>query len=187
MVVGITGALLGLSYQAFNSIMRGSKLKSAGWMVNNEIEFARQTALKKGTDTAVCLYSYPNVNGLGESWAIQVHRWDDEAADWSPIAQMKHLPEGVVFSDSSTYSNLVARQANQTGGTTPAMPPQFQKNGAKQTWFRYRPDGTTDLDAGTDWVALMMEGHHAASDKLPPNWIAVHLNPLSGRLHLYQP
>ena len=174
-VMGIMVLLAAVAIPAFTGSMKATALTRGGQLVADQFSLARQEAVSRGCDTQVrLLWLSADAKGCG---GLQL--WSPDPANLSvlrPSGLVTLLPTGIVISENGALSPLVTKAPfpRTTGSTTYCA-------------FRFRPGGGTDLgyDSTDNYLSII-----AASDAdktTPPNYSAVQVDPVNGRIRIYRP
>jgi uncharacterized protein (TIGR02596 family) len=183
------------------SVMRTYQLDSAGQVMVNQLNLARQTALSRGHAVQIRLYLLPDYNATTSSTPT-VYRGmqsfieldpsqSGTTESYSTSALMKpiffHAP---VVVSSVTSPNAVSpllpttANANAADPTTPL--PVYGSN-YKYAMFHFKADGSTDLTSGLNSLSLVLENDKAGGSGLPANFQTVTIDPLNGAIRSFRP
>lgn len=204
-VLSIMAILAALAVPSFRSVVQNYQLKDAGNRVIGFISQSRQWALSRNQDVEVRFYKDTR-NGQYDSVVSLVPvnaNISGSSAQW--LAKPYYLPTGVSFNvGGASYSSVItALTSNSTSNNSPYSVTADTSAGTPSTLqgegyvgFRFRPDGSTDLDpaamsnAGVSaWcLTLTNIGSSAGSSGAPANdFVTILVDPVMGRTRLYQP
>ncbi len=197
-VLSIMAILAALAVPSFRSVVQNYQLKDSGNRVIGFISQSRQWALSKNQEVEVRFYKDAK-NGRYDS-LVSVADTGTSTSSVQWLSKPYYLPAGVAFNVSNTaYSPLIT--SISTGTATPnspyavsadsnsATPSSLQ--GESYVAFRFRPDGSTDLDPGANanaWCITLTSLDSAAGTSTPANdFVTILVDPVMGRTRLYQP
>jgi uncharacterized protein (TIGR02596 family) len=194
-VIGIIIALGAISVGAFQNITRSTQLNTGAQGLRDQLSAARQAALTRQQRVAFCLFSYAEGKGGGETTfrAVQWFPWENDKG-WSTAGATPFLlPSSTILNPSGQYSNLLT--LTEPGGSTeaPPIPKSFtdQHTSVTMQWFSFLPDGSTTLDSTLNWFVTLQPRKDPPTGGvvagLPPNFITLGLDPVTGRLSVYRP
>lgn len=177
-VMGIISILIAVAIPAFNSVGRGQNISSGGDMVAGVLELARQKAMTENQRIECRIWKLPDFDGA-ESWdALQIFRVDDG----TPLEKVQRLPDGVVMTESSPFSSVLANGA-VPGGVGP-----FQGTDRNYKAVRFAPDGSTDLDPSGVWtLTVVPRTSEPTAERPADNFATVQVDPITGRSTIYRP
>ena len=190
-VITISGLLLAMAVPVTNSVLTANQITTATQMVVDEISMARQVAITRNRMVEVRFYDFASVDrGDGttpEVSAFESVAYDETNTKATPLAAVQHLPGGVLISKESTLSSLLGASRKKTNWTADD-PKQSLPRGIGASYeayvLRFRPDGSTDLGAGS-WFLTLHGSREAGAP--PPNHAALQIDPHNGSLRLYRP
>jgi uncharacterized protein (TIGR02596 family) len=190
-VITITGILLSFAVPVTNSVLRSNQLTTATQLVVDELSLARQTALAQNRVVEVRFYEVKSADrgemDSAEISAFETLVYDETNTIATPLAAVEHLPGGVLISKSSTLSTMMGSTREKTNWTDEDPKrdlPRGIRSDYKAYSVRFRPDGSTDLGAGS-WF-LTLHGTREQGNP-PPNHAAIQMDPYNGTLRLYRP
>lgn len=190
-VITIAAILLLFAVPVTNSVLTANQVTTGTQMVVDGLSLARQTAITRNRVVEVRFYDFASQDRgnatTAEVSAFEAVIYDETNTKSSPLASVEHLPGGVLISKDETLSTLLKSSREKTNWTTDD-PKQSLPRGigsSYQTYaLRFRPDGSTDLGAGS-WFLTLHGSREAGSP--PPNHAAVQIDPYNGSLRLYRP
>ncbi len=163
-VVAIVGILSALSITAIQGIRSGRALHQAGDLVLDQLALARQSALSRNARVRWMLISVPDNrnNDPAGFRRMQSEIFDAGARAWKPLGRSVVLPMAVVA--DPTRSNLITNAAD--GATNSVV---------------FLASGRTRLDPSTGHWLTLSEARNTN------NFIAIQIDPVSGRCRTFQP
>lgn len=207
-VMGIIVLLLSLTLPAFGPALQSANLSSAGSLVVDQLNFARQTALSRNRAVEVRFYGPKTSTDpqLPMATALRLLLIEENGSE-RPLANLARLPQGIIISgdhqpnlDKSPLLKVVA--SNQVAPRAGKEPAPLPGGLTDYVAFQFQRDGGTDLDvngpprsgsapptAGQSSWHLTLRAENAAvlSNSLPPNYVTLQLDPLTGRVRVYRP
>ena len=195
-VIGIIALLAVLAAPAFQSISSNFNLANGAQALHDTLELARTTAISKDTNVEVRLYQLPDsAGGTPDNYrAFQVFlKSNDTPPVYTAVTKTVYFPAGVILSPSQTTTNLLALSGQPATGATPpfsASPISLQTYGTNYNYlyFCFEPNGGTDLTSGQKWFAtVMLQNGTKNSSGLSTHFITVQVDPVMGRVTMYEP
>jgi len=194
-VLAITAILAALSIPQISAVMQAYQLTSTGQTVINQLELARQSALSGSHAVQVRFYYLPENNSPSPSTApLAVYRAMQSFTENNPTAsgvtvtaltKSFFFSAPIIISNSATVSPLTATTLQTPLATDPPLP-GYQMN-YKYLAFRFRPDGSTDLQAGLYSVTLVLENQPVVANGLPKNFQTLQIDPTTGGVRSFRP
>jgi uncharacterized protein (TIGR02596 family) len=213
-VIFIIGIIAAFVVPAMPTILRGSQLAQGSQTLFDQLSLARQYALSKNHPVEVRLIRYadPEVPGetdaSGQSTAVNgnfravqiletLDAIDPSTNDFVrvPIDKPQLFPQAIIM-NKGQLSNMLTQAGQSSGpgyGTPTTKDPLMPRNVGKNydfVWFRYMPDGSTNLPsaAGTVWYVTL----HNLTDRVvgntpPANFYTIQIDPVSGTMKQYRP
>ena len=216
-VVAIIGVIAGFGVPALSGVLRGSALSQASSQLTDSLSLARQHAITKNRIVEVRFYRFgdPEVPGesasdplKGQFRAFQYFEISDSGVI-IPVGKYQRLPDTIVMNPGPKLSTLLD---DRLGRTILAGTAAFKKDvnpelprGVKQqydfVWFRFLPDGSTDLPPtgvkdsdsapnGRFYITVHSLGDRArtSGDTVPPpDFYTWQIEPVSGTSKSYKP
>jgi len=194
-VLGIILILLVLIVPAVGPLLNSSRINTAGSMLMDELNLARQIALAQNRNVEVRFYRIDPPAGDTGSSEFRAFRSfltdDDDPALAKPLSKVRYLPQQVVFASQGSLSTLLdtARPTLIQGKET------FPQATAATSYvsFLFRSSGGTNLSPvdppGGNWYVTL----HGANDPknsntgLPSNYFTVQVDAVTGRVRSYHP
>jgi len=190
-VLAIMALLMALVGPPLLSSLRAARLTQATQMVLDQFSMARQVATSKNRVVEVRFYRLTSPDaGLSDPavCALQSFELQDDGSA-TPVGKVSWLPGGVICDSGATLSPvLAAGRAKQWTSADPQVRlPRV--NTQYSAWaIRLRPDGSTDLPAGSSWFLTLHTGSDGDNlDTLPSNFSLVQFDPWTGLSLLYRP
>ncbi len=200
-VLSIVALLAAVTVPSFRGVVQNYQLKDSGNRVIGCISQSRQWALSKNQDVEIRFYKDTR-NGRYDSIVSLVPANTNSGSGVQWLTKPYYLPTDVVFNVSTgTFSSVISAATASSdspdavtadnGAGTP-----LSLQGESYVAFRFRPDGSTDLDpsinpAGASaswWLTLTNVGASAGSGGAPANdFVTILIDPIMGRTRLYQP
>lgn len=181
-VVAIIALLTSLSVVGIASVLTGSRLSATGMEVTDALSEARQLALARGKEVQVRFYK-KEPEGFFDQLSVVVSASGSSPAEYSRVGQP--FPTGIVGENDAALSTLASLvEATENGPNAPSS-----VRNRKYVAVKFLADGRTDLATDSEWSIVLRPRFAAASGKTPgyDNYIAVVVDPLSGRTFRYQP
>lgn len=191
-VMAVIGILTALVVPSVNSMLRGSQLTQGSQMVNDQFGMARQLALSKNRPVEIRFYKLLDPESPGESVgnerfrAIQVFELLESGMSVA-VGKVRWLPNSLLIDGGSALSTVL-NQAHRPAvkGVDPIARVGIEYEYA---YFRFRPDGSTDLAPATrKWFVTL---HHVIDgDNLgaaPANFFGLQIDPINGHTRTYRP
>ena len=192
-VILLLAALIG---PPVGSLLRGSNLTRGGDMIVGQLAQARQYAVAKNRPVEVRFYQYCSPNTPGEAGqsadkgrfrAMQSFEIS-EAAVATPLAKIQQLPDEVCIDAGAALSSLIGGNTNTSTGTALGMPIPQVGTAYNAVSFRFRPDGTINLDRTTNWYLTAHSTQAADGAAKPPaNYVTIRIDPANGSVTTYRP
>lgn len=185
-VIAIISIIATMTVPALKGSLDAVSLAGAGEVVTTSLNLARQTAMSRNVPVEVRIYKEDDGISSPPYRKIQlvIPAGTNGSANEEPLGKAKLLPGQMILDstagkDFSTVLTAAGMDAPSGTGTGP------------HKVFKFRPDGSTDLDegAGTPWSLTIKNPNHLATDAGLPasNFITVVIDPLTGRTVVYHP
>jgi uncharacterized protein (TIGR02596 family) len=193
-VISIVVIIAGLVAPAFSTMLRSSQLTRSADAITAHLSSARQNALAANRTMEVRFYSLADPSIVANTKAvrgIQVFRIEDNG-NANPDGGVQWLTGAMLMDAGPTLSPLLASARSKSWTDTSPVDPKTSLPGAGTDYdafyFRFRPDGSTDLNPQEQWFVTL----HAESDgdnrsTLPANFATIQVDPVNGSLKLYRP
>lgn len=194
-VIAIMAILTGLAVPAFSSTMRASNLRSAGRVLIDNFNNARQLAQSRNTPVEVRLYKLPDYN-QGNSASPSVYRalqifLVKEDGTKIPFSKPEYFQSPAVISSDTSQSALLADAATTDSPHAESGPGSSDpKLGAYANNYRYipfqfLPSGLTDLSTGKNFVTLVLQNDKPLSQGA--NFFTVQVDCINGSVRSVRP
>jgi len=197
MIIAIVAAMV---TPAVASLLKGSQLSQAGLLVNDQLTFARQTALAQNRPIEVRFYRCgdPEIPGesitnavQGKYRGMQIFRVEEDGSA-SALGESIRLPVTMIMDSGPVLSSLLNQSARPAGKATGA--PDLPRVGSNYlySFFRFRPNGATDLLDPANPTAPWFVTLHALSEGdaravQPPNFYTIQIDAFNGNLRTFRP
>jgi uncharacterized protein (TIGR02596 family) len=194
-VVSIMVVIAGLVAPAANTMLRSSQITQSADAITAQLSSARQNAMTTNRAMEVRFYKLADPSLIGNTRAvraIQVFKIEDNG-DAKPEGRSQWLPGSMLIDSEATLSPLLASARKKSWPPSPPpVDPKLSLPRAGTDYdafcFRFRPDGSTDLDPTSKWFVTV----HAANDgddrtTLPANFATIQVDPINSSLKLYRP
>jgi len=190
-VLAIMAVLMAFVGPPLVSSFQSARLTQATQMVLDQFSVARQVATSKNRVVEVRFYRLNNPeNGLDEPTfcALQSFELQDDGSA-TPLGKVNWFPGSVICDSGATLSPLLGsdRAKQWTATDTKVRIPRV--NTDYSAWaIRLRPDGSTDLPAGSSWFVTLHTGSGGDNQStLPSNFSLIQFDPWTGLSLLYRP
>ena len=195
-VLAITAILASLAIPAISGMTRAYQLGATCDLLINQLTLARQAALSNSHLVQVRLYRIPDygqdVSGNRTTYrAIQCFVEGDAPAtgkpQLTPITKVILFPSPAVISTQSSpnVSPLLSGSPTSAVSTDPSLP--IYGNNYDYFSFHYKPDGSTDLNAGANSITLVSENDKSGGTGLPTNYRTIQIDPAIGTVRRFSP
>jgi uncharacterized protein (TIGR02596 family) len=215
-VVAIIGVIAGFGVPALQGVLRGSALTTASGQLTDTINLARQHAITKNRIVEVRFYRFgdPEVPGetatdptTGQFRAFQYFELNDSGTI-IPVGKFQRLPDTIIMNPGLKLSSLLGEMPERLikssdSGFKKDINPELPR-GVKQNydfvWFRFLPDGSTDLaptgkaggesQGGKYFITIhtLNDRTRTQSDTVPPpDFFTWQIEPVSGTSKTFKP
>ena len=196
-VMAIIVVLVALIAPSMGSLLRGPLITQASDQATGLFNLARQTAITRNASVEVRFYQYgdpsfpgeqANVAASGKYRACQLFAVDD-LGKCTALGKVEMLPQAVIADSGAPLSTLLAagQQKVWTASDPMLSLPRAGLNYNCRS-FRFRPDGSTDLDASARWFITLHNVNDGDGLNAPPrNFVTVQIDPISGAATSYRP
>jgi len=196
-VAVIMSIILALTVSAYSNFARGVELTNSAQHLSDVLNLARQIAVSRGEYTQVRFLAPtdPANPRYGHYSGLAIFRADSpfytNYSDLLAKGRIRqegtpvYLPSSCAVLSNSTYSPLLASlvaDISRTGSS--------QIGGNTYNWvaFYFKPDGSTDIPAGTtNSISVCPFQSFKAKNALPPNYAILTLDRVDGRLSVVRP
>jgi len=183
-VISMIGLLAAVALPAVSSNLSAVNLGGAAQRLADELAQARQLAIVRNRAVELRIYK-DGQSGAGEGFRRTALVTPGAAPSW--ISSGRELPSGVVIDGRETFSSIIgglAASENPSGPAPPAL------RGLEHRVIRFLPSGRVEVDglANTPLtLSLRMENAPGGGEVPAANFIAIVLDPITGRAALFQP
>ena len=194
-VLAITAILAALTIPQISSTMQAYSLTSTGQAAINQLVLARQNALSGSHAVQVRFYYLPENNATSPSTApLAVYRGMQSFTESNPstsgvtltaLTKPFFFTAPVIIANSTTVSPLTSTTLQTPVATDPPLPGYLMNY--KYLAFRFRPDGSTDLQAGSNSITLVLENQPVVANGLPKNFQTLQIDPIMGGVRGFRP
>lgn len=180
-VTAIAVLLISLAAVSFNTIFAGAILNRSGNQVADTMLLARQEAVSRNQEMEVRFYRLGGATGSWRGMRVLKIMETPSGQTNQAMSRLVILPTGVVFSGMTDLSPLL--ENGSIAGTESLSGYGFVTYGG----FRFRPGGATDrqITPTNNFVTLVEDRMRDRNP--PPNYYAVQINPLTGKISILQP
>jgi uncharacterized protein (TIGR02596 family) len=177
-VVAIFGILAALAVPAFNAVAGAGKINRAGQVVADQLILAVQEATALNRDVEVRFIEFDGEGNL--PLALQI--WRSDASSMRPLHRVERLPEGTAISATNALSPLLA--AASTGRTN--FGGSLGERDFRAVRLRAGGSVATAVTTNNNFLTVVALGD-ATNASLPPNYFALRINPVTGRVSSLRP
>jgi uncharacterized protein (TIGR02596 family) len=182
LVVTVTGVLVVVSFAGYTQMVQSAALTSAADVLRDAFTEARQDAMTQNMTVEVRIYALPSGDGMTSNYvALQLHGVKSDGTTPALGAPL-FLGSSVVIDATLAHSTLIA--ANTLAATPDASDSRL--NGQTRV-FHFMPDGSTDLDAASQWFLTVRAATQSDPTRFPTNWACVKVDPATGRATIFRP
>ena len=196
-VIGIMGMLIGLVGPPAANLLRASNLTRGGDMIVGQLAQARQYAVTKNRIVEVRFFQYCSPTTPGEKGkspeagrfrALQSYEISESGVP-TPLGKIQQLPDQVCINSGGTLSSLIGGSGvTLVKGTDLAMPIPQVGQAYNAVSFRFRPDGSINLDRNQNWFLTVNGTTTADGVATPPsNYVIIRIDPANGSIATYRP
>jgi uncharacterized protein (TIGR02596 family) len=173
LVVALIGILATLGIMEFSSVVRGSRLTSAGRLLQSEISLAKQQAVTFHQEVEVRLFQ---TGGTWNGIALVIR---DATGAEKLLRRPMLLPEGVVMDAGQSPLLTSAPISNRA---------VFATHGEQDfRAFRFRSGGNTQPELTSTNNTLLLRGGTPGEGTNLVNYRVVAVTPVNGKATIYQP
>jgi uncharacterized protein (TIGR02596 family) len=194
-VISIIVIIAAFAVPAANTILRGSQLTQGAQMISGQLSLARQQALTRNHAIEIRIFRFADSEQPGEDAmapdtgkyrAIQMFEVLENGVA-VPLSKVERLPNSIVFNDQELSTIIKEKTPQEPRQSDPELP-RGVKKAYQYVSFRFRPDGSTDLNPIKQWFVTL----HSITDIVegtqpPPNFFTVQIDPVSGATRDYRP
>ena len=197
-VLTIIAIAAAFSLPAMSTVVKGSQLTQGAQMINDQLTFARQTALSKTHSVEVRFYQYADPQTPGETAgspatgkyrAMQI--FDIQTSGTvSPVDSVQMVPQSIIIDSGTSLSSLLGI-SQQKAWTVSDPQVKLPRAGTSYNCrvFRFQPDGSTNLTSPpSQWFLTLHSINNGDAMTTPPsNYYTVQVNAINGHLQTYRP
>lgn len=194
-VMLILGMIMALAAPKLFSVMRARELTTQGEGIRNWLSLAQQQALSTNSDVEVRFYKVANLNDgqvEPEFRSLQYYQYN-RSGDLVPASQIMTVQNPISISSKSKLSNIVSPTLNDSYGRI-SDPEELERlfgdaveEAVEYAAFRFRPDGSTDLDTSQQaWYFTLVEDGNT-SDEIPSNFVCLQIDAYNGTIREHRP
>jgi uncharacterized protein (TIGR02596 family) len=194
-VIAVIAVLTGLAIPAFTSTLRASHLRSAGLVLIDQFNLARQIAQSRNLPVEVRLYKLPDYSE-GTTGTPEVYRGLQiflvkEDGTRVPHARADFFKSPIVISSDTAHSALLADAGTPDSPHAEVAPaatdPKLGGYGGNYRYvpFQFRPGGLTDLSSGKNFVTLVLQNDKPLSQGA--NFFTVQVDCINGSVRSVRP
>jgi uncharacterized protein (TIGR02596 family) len=194
-VIAIIAILTGLAVPAFTSTLRASHLRSAGLVLIDQFNLARQIAQSRNLPVEVRLYKLPDYSE-GTTGTPEVYRGLQiflvkEDGTRVPHARPDFFKSPIVISPDASHSALLADAGSPGSAHAEAAPGagDLKLGGYGDNYrylpFQFMPSGSTDLSTGKNFVTLILQNDKPLSEGA--NFFTVQVDSINGSVRSIRP
>lgn len=193
-VVAVMGLLIGVAIPAFVQINQAGALTNSSAQVMDHLALARQQALTRNCTVEVRFYELPNPNFPNDS-SHNIYRAMQSflitETSTTAIEQPCYLSTGVQMASSASLSSLLdASRLNvdvlQGTGASAGVSLPGVGTTYKYRAFRFKADGSTSLTSPF-WMTFYLVNSAVSDSILPPNWVSLQIDTVTGRVQVFRP
>jgi uncharacterized protein (TIGR02596 family) len=217
-VVAIIGIIAGFGIPAVSGVLRGSALTQAASQLTDNLGLARQHAISRNRVVEVRFYRFGDPEQPGEtatdpaSGQFRAFQYFElnEAGIILPVGKYQRLPDTMMMNPGEKLSTLLGEDPLITtrlikqsevaaNGKNPELP-RGVGHKYEYVWFRFNPDGTTDLpplgakgkgsEGGRWYITVHSIADQVRTDsntKPPPDFFTWMIEPVSGTAKTFRP
>lgn len=177
-VVAILITLMALATPALTSVLESGNLARGGQVVADEVNLARQLASSQNKVVEVRIFKSDTPPGYA---SLQI--WGNDASGTNvALGKIMKLPQSIVVSDNTALSAALQKMPTAT------MPTNSNMAGKDYAYLRIRPSGAVDPGlAMSNLFFAVLPARSATNGALPPNYVTIQVNPLTGTPLVYRP
>jgi uncharacterized protein (TIGR02596 family) len=205
MVLGIITIIITVTVPALSNISAATQLTQAGDLVLGHLSEAQQRAIATDSEVEVRIYEDRDPGEADaplklrslQTFVLQPADFDGSTgpttaleATFHPITSIVPLSSGIILSSKEKLNSLLSR-----GYTTPAPTNTDDESATPELRYlsiRFLPDGSTNLPPGptTPWFFTLVDAASEDSTEatmVPPNFYALQIDAVTGRLRTFRP
>ena len=177
-VVAIMITLMSLATPALTSLLESGNLARGGQALADEINLARQLAASQNRVVELRIIKNDTPPGYG---LLQI--WGNDASGTNvPLGRVMKLPQNIVIAENTTLSAALDKTPTAT------MPTNTSMAGKAYAYLRIRPSGAVDPSLTmSNFFFAVVSSRFGTDSTLPPNYVTIQINPLTGTPLVYRP
>ena len=200
-VVSIMAIVLVYVIPAASNMLGGTNITGAAQMIENQLNLARQSAISLNRPVEVRFYQYHDPETSGTDYCFHaLQAWEVvKANSFVPLGKMQALPAGIIIDKGTssdptkTLSSILNPNANVI---PPPGPVALPRVGTQYSYvaIHFTAGAATDLTptgglSGSWFLTLHAEtaGDGLSTKTLPPNFVTIQIDPVSGTLDFFRP
>jgi len=189
-VIAILIFLFAFLTPAIGPLLNSSSINTAGSMVVDEFNLARQVALARNRNVEVRFYRLESESGDDRQFrAFRSFLTDgDDPAKAEPLSKVRYLPRAVIFAPQTNFSPLL--NGGSPGLITGQEALPQATSATPYVGFLFRSSGGTSLSPPDELWYVTLHGETApktAATGLPSNYFTIQVDPVTGRVRSYHP
>jgi uncharacterized protein (TIGR02596 family) len=189
-VLAVMIGLMAIAIPSITSSSTATKLTSAGQMLVDELNLARQTAVTRNAPVEVRFYKLPPANG-SESSAPQVYRafqvFVVGSSGPEELGKVRILPTPVIFTledEASPFLENSDEYEERTPADSDPELPRFKSNYVYKSLV-FTPGGSASVSSNEGTFTLAVE--QAPKPTEGANFFSVQVNPVTGSVRWFRP
>jgi len=200
-VVSVIGMLLALTAPRVFSILRSNELSTQGETLRNWLSQAQQKALSSNADVEVRFYKFADLNSsqVEPEYRGAVYYQHDRFGELQPNSQIFRIRNPLSLSDNPRLSNILDQRMNKSPANSSEIQKEIRElfglsvdtSSVEYSSFRFRPNGSTDLDKTEVWFMTLVEDGRNVSgpggSEIPRNFVCLQIDPFNGTIREYRP
>lgn len=188
-VISVIGILLAIAAPNIFSLLNAHTLTGEGTLLRNKLTLAQQKALAGNADVEVRFFDMADVDNADTKnryRAFQLFNYN-EVGEMVPLTELFRIKPPAYI--NSTLSTLLTGTSASGKYEVVEGSSRVERN---YVGFRFRPDGSTDLDVrapgGDTWYVTLVQGEeNLGGGSLPKNYFIVQVEPFNGRVSEFRP
>ena len=190
-VIAIIVLLGALAVPALSSLMTSYNLGNTAQAISGQLNYARQSALTSNDAIQVRFYQLTDAVHSSQVTYRAIQCFQETDNGTIPLTKPNIFPPGIVISNNTAVSTLFAGYG-MTSANGPLLP--ITQN-ASYLYFRYRPNGQTDLTPqvgsngtpASPCITCYSETAPIVANGLPANYVVLQLDVINGTVRVFQP
>jgi uncharacterized protein (TIGR02596 family) len=181
-VLVIIAVVAAMTLEGYSKTMQATSVTTGADMLKDALTEGRADAVAQNATVEVRIYERSTEAGGAPVYnALQLH-WIKADGTTPPVAHPILLPVWVVIDATPVHSPLIASnpQTAEADGADRYL-------NADTRVFHFLPDGSTDLNPGTNWFMTLRPATQSDPDHFPSNWACIAVDATTGRSQIYRP